>query len=131
MLQKSRASPIFGFTESPSFPQSDSSFHQGTELIFPLAEGNTVSPPSSTSELYHYGRENFIEREYLGLQQMHQSQENLEGKMLCHSQIHKNCSHALTPIFSVELIKEVVKMRLIFLSNFIVEYLKSFPVLCL
>jgi hypothetical protein len=53
MLQKSNASPIFGLIESPFFPQSESSFHQGTELIFPLAAGNTVSPPSSTSELYN------------------------------------------------------------------------------
>jgi hypothetical protein len=53
MLQKSKASPIFGLIESPFFAQSESSFHQGTEVIFPLAAGNTVSPPSSTFELFY------------------------------------------------------------------------------
>lgn len=52
MLQKSNASPIFGLIESPVFPHSDNSFHQGTALMFPWALGKTVSPPSSTSELY-------------------------------------------------------------------------------
>lgn len=51
MLQKSNASPILGLTESPFLPHSDSSSHQGTELKFPFAAGNTVSPPSSTSDL--------------------------------------------------------------------------------
>ena len=44
MLQNSRASPIFGFTERP--------FLAHWELKFALAAGNTVSPPSSTSELH-------------------------------------------------------------------------------
>lgn len=52
MLQKSKASPIFGLTESAFFPQSDNSLYHGKELLFILAEGNTVSPPSSTSELW-------------------------------------------------------------------------------
>lgn len=52
MLQNSRASPIFGFTERPFLAHWDKSFHQGTELKFALAAGNTVSPPSSTSELH-------------------------------------------------------------------------------
>ncbi|MFS7970218.1 hypothetical protein Hanom_Chr09g00818451 [Helianthus anomalus] len=51
ILQKSNASPILGLTDSPSLPQSESSSHQGTALMFPFAEGNTVSPPSSTSDL--------------------------------------------------------------------------------
>lgn len=51
MLQNSNASPILGFTASPFLPHSDNSFHHGTALIFPLAVGNTVSPPSSTSDL--------------------------------------------------------------------------------
>jgi hypothetical protein len=58
MLQKSKASPLFGLIESPFFPQSESSFHQGTELKFPFAAGNTVSPPSSTSELYDQNTKN-------------------------------------------------------------------------
>ncbi|RHN54379.1 hypothetical protein MtrunA17_Chr5g0406061 [Medicago truncatula] len=52
MLQKSKASPLFGLIESPFFPQSESSLYHGTLLKFPLAAGNTVSPPSSTSVLY-------------------------------------------------------------------------------
>lgn len=32
MLQKSNASPIFGFTDNPPFPHSDNSFHHGTAL---------------------------------------------------------------------------------------------------
>ena len=52
MLQNSRASPIFGFTERPFLAHSDKSFHHGTELKFALAAGNMVSPPSSTSELH-------------------------------------------------------------------------------
>nr|GMD43836.1 hypothetical protein Iba_scaffold1320591CG0010 [Ipomoea batatas] len=51
MLQKSNASPIFGFIDNPLFPHSDSSSHQGTALTLPLASGKTVSPPSSTSDL--------------------------------------------------------------------------------
>lgn len=51
MLQKSNAAPIFGLTERPFFPHSDSSLYHGKELLFSLTEGNTVSPPSSTSEL--------------------------------------------------------------------------------
>lgn len=57
MLQNRRASPIFGFTERPFFAHSDKSFHHGTELKFALAVGNTVSPPSSTSELYKQQKE--------------------------------------------------------------------------
>ena len=52
MLQKSNASPILGFTESPFLPHAESSLYHGTELKFILAAGNTVSPPSSTSDLY-------------------------------------------------------------------------------
>lgn len=42
MLQKSKASPFFGLTETPFL------------LLIPLASGNTVSPPLSTSELISY-----------------------------------------------------------------------------
>lgn len=52
MLQNSKASPIFGFTDRPFRAHSDKSFHHGTELKFALAAGNMVSPPSSTSELH-------------------------------------------------------------------------------
>lgn len=51
MLQKSNASPIFGFTASPSLAHSDSSLKPGKELLLAFAEGNIVSPPSSTSDL--------------------------------------------------------------------------------
>lgn len=51
MLQNSKASPRLGFTDKPVFAHSDSSFQKGTELLFTLADGNTVSPPASTSEL--------------------------------------------------------------------------------
>jgi len=46
MLQNSRASPTFGFTDRP-FPG-----YLDTELKLGLALGNTVSPPSSTSDLH-------------------------------------------------------------------------------
>nr|ACU20030.1 unknown [Glycine max] len=92
MLQNSRASPIFGFTERPFLAHWDKSFHQGTELKFALAAGNTVSPPSSTSERYI-----------------------------------RTVANTLASILSVELIKEVIIVRLIFLSYFVVKNLKSSP----
>ena len=46
MLQKSSASPIFGLTDKPLFPRPPCE-----EPLFAIAEGNTVSPPSSTSDL--------------------------------------------------------------------------------
>ena len=52
ILQKSKAAPIFGFTESPLFAHSDISFHPGAVLKFPVEAGKTVSPPSSTSDLH-------------------------------------------------------------------------------
>lgn len=60
VLQKSNALPIFGFTERPCLPHSDNSFHHGTEVMFPFAAGNTVSPPSSISDL-HQDRKNMCD----------------------------------------------------------------------
>lgn len=79
MLQKSNASPILGLTESPFFPHSDSSSHQGTELIFPFALGNTVSPPSSTSELHHTGGGNIFQDQHKWLYVMNQKKEYLHN----------------------------------------------------
>lgn len=53
MLQKSSASPILGFTGRPFLAHSDIPFHPATGLTFPVAAGNTVSPPSSTSDLHN------------------------------------------------------------------------------
>ncbi|RDX67481.1 hypothetical protein CR513_53639, partial [Mucuna pruriens] len=110
MLQKSKASPIFGLIESPFFPQSESSFHQGTELIFPFASGNTVSPPSSTSELAQHDHLSSYPRQI---------------------EVHQHRCYPLTPTLSVKVVHKVVKMRLILLSNFIMKNLKSFTMLCI
>jgi len=48
MLQKSSASPILGLTDTPLFARPPSE-----EPPFGVALGNTVSPPSSTSDLDH------------------------------------------------------------------------------
>lgn len=45
-------------------------------------------------------------------------------------QIHKNSSNPLAPILGVELIKEVIKVRFVFLPHFIVENLKSLSMVC-
>ena len=49
MFQKSNASPIFGLTDIPFF--ANSLKRKSDDLLFAFAKGNTVSPPSSTSEL--------------------------------------------------------------------------------
>jgi hypothetical protein len=51
MLQKSSASPIFGFTARPLLAHSESSLCHASELLFTFASGKIVSPPSSTSDL--------------------------------------------------------------------------------
>lgn len=51
--------------------------------------------------------------------------------MLWNLQIHQNCSYTLTSILSVIFILKIVIVRLILLSNFIVENLKSLPVFCI
>jgi hypothetical protein len=64
MLQNSRASPIFGFSDRPFLAHSDKSFHHGTELKLALAAGNTVSPPSSTSDLRKEQKEGAVKLVY-------------------------------------------------------------------
>jgi hypothetical protein len=45
-------------------------------------------------------------------------------------QIHKKSSNPLPPILGIELIKEIIKVRFVFLPYFIVQNLKSLSVLC-
>jgi hypothetical protein len=45
-------------------------------------------------------------------------------------QIHENSSNPLPSILGVELIKEVIKVRFVFLPHFIVENLNSLSMLC-
>ncbi|RDX96350.1 hypothetical protein CR513_21002, partial [Mucuna pruriens] len=126
MLQNSRASPIFGFTERPFLAHWDKSFHHGTELKFALAAGNTVSPPSSTSELH---KKKKMKRTIKFLSKIHQRSQckTIIWKENDSLQVHKNCSNTLATILSVELIKEVIVVRLIFLPYFIVKNLKNIP----
>lgn len=46
-------------------------------------------------------------------------------------QIHKHRCYTLTSIFCIEVIKEIIKMRFVFLSHFIMKNLKSFSMLCI
>jgi hypothetical protein len=126
MLQNSRASPIFGFTDRPFLAHSDKSFHHGTELKLALAAGNTVSPPSSTSDLHKEQKQGTVKFVYNSITKHTAKHGWKENKAL---QIHKNCSNSLASILSVERIKEVIIMRLIFLPNSIVKNLKSLSIL--
>jgi hypothetical protein len=100
-----------------------------------LAEGNTVSPPSSTSELTNnkVKKENGVKvcsrGKHCNLD--HTAKEAFKKYMNggC-IQIHENGCYPLAPILSVIFIKEVIIVRLIFLSNFIMENLKTFAMLC-
>lgn len=129
MLQKSNASPIFGLTDKPLFPHSDNSLYQGIELPFTLADGNTVSPPSSTSELkFNKNNQKVLSKKQQDL--INCQRKSMSKIWMSFIQIHKNSSYALTPILSVQLIKEVIKVRIIFLTNFIMENLKALTILC-
>lgn len=131
-LQKSSALPIFGFMERPLLAHSDISFHPGTELKFPLASGNTVSPPSSTSDLHRH-KENKKRSHLLAsfkennIKNHHPWSIRVLVKYL---QIHKKGSSALTPVFSVKLINKVIIVRLVLLTHFIAQNLETFSVLC-
>lgn len=46
-----------------------------------------------------------------------------------HIQIHQESSNPLASVLGVKFIKEVIKMSIIFLPNFIVENLKTFAML--
>ena len=45
--------------------------------------------------------------------------------VLLYLQIHENSGHPLTTVLGVELIKEIVKVRFVLLTNFIVQDLES------
>ena len=128
MLQKSIALPIFGLIDSPPFPQSKRSFHQGTELKFPLAFGNTVSPPSSTSELYQRITKKKVNT---NINFMLKIIEANNAWHWSHLQVHQHCCYTLTRINSTKRIHKVVIMRFILLSNFIMENIKGFTMLCI
>lgn len=108
MLQKSKASPFFGLTETPFL------------LLIPLASGNTVSPPLSTSELISY---TMTEKRRLILCISFFTwlmRKIIRILFMVYIQIHKNSSNSL----------KSVKVRLKFLPNFIMDHLKRFSVFC-
>jgi len=93
-----------------------------------LAFGNTVSPPSSTSELYHRITKkkvntniNFISKIIEAKNEWHWS----------HLQVHQHYCYTLTRIRSTKRIHKVVIMRFILLSDFIMENIKAFAILCI
>lgn len=122
ILQKSKASLFFGKTESPSLPHCESSFHHGTSLMFPLAAGKTVSPPSSTSELRSTIKDGRLITYHIVAN---------EKDCKVTLQVHKDGSNSLSSFLDVEIIKEIVMVRLIFLPNFIMQNLKSFSIFCM
>ncbi|PON93962.1 hypothetical protein TorRG33x02_103520, partial [Trema orientale] len=136
ILQNSNASPIFGFTARPCLAQSDNSFQYGRELKFPLAEGNTVSPPSSTSDLHQQQQDATIKHQHQNTMRNILDKLDFLSRFIKHEkrlnvilQIHQKSGNPLASIFCVELIEEVIKMCVILLPNFIVENLKSFTML--
>lgn len=106
--------------------------------MFPFGAGNTVSPPSSTSELsivsstyIRSKKENkvcfFLFLVFLWLMR---NEDNQQKSFKVTLQVHKDSSNSLPSPFNVELIYEIVMVRLIFLSNFIMENLKTFSIFC-
>lgn len=57
------------------------------------------------------------------------SQNSKSMIMILNSQVHKNSSYSLPPIFGVKFIKKVIKVWFILLSNFIMENLKPLTML--